>query len=65
MDEFNINNQKPAIIVEGDVMLKEYQFIVEESKDKLLKIGRVNQSVRKYIYNMYVSMPRLSMISLT
>ena len=41
MDEFNINNQKPAIIVEGDVMLKEYQFIVEESKDKLLKIGRV------------------------
>ena len=37
VDEFNINNQKPAIIVEGDVMLKEYQFIV----DKLLKIGRV------------------------
>ena len=42
MDEFNINNMKPDIIVEGDVMLKEYQFIVEEREGKLLKIGRVN-----------------------
>ena len=50
VDEFNMNNQKPAMIVEGDVMLKEYQFIVEQSKDKLLKICRVkNISVRKYV----------------
>ena len=41
MEEFNINSLAPAIMVEGDVMLKEYQFIVEESKEKLLKIGRV------------------------
>jgi len=40
VDEFNINNMKPDIIVEGDVMLKEYQFIVEEREGKLLKIGR-------------------------
>ena len=40
VEEFNTNNLAPAITVEGDVMLKEYQFIVEESKEKLLKIGR-------------------------
>ena len=39
-EKFNTNNLAPAITVEGDVMLKEYQFIVEESKEKLLKIGR-------------------------
>ena len=40
VEEFNTNNLAPAITVEGDAMLKEYQFIVEESKEKLLKIGR-------------------------
>ena len=40
VEDFNTNNMEPAIMVEGDVMLKEYQFIVEESKEKLLKIGR-------------------------
>ena len=41
VDEFNINTKDPAVIVEGDVMLKEYNFIVEEGNEKLLKIGRV------------------------
>ena len=40
VEDFNTNNMNPAIMVEGDVMLKEYQFIVEENKEKLLKIGR-------------------------
>ena len=43
MEEFNTNSLAPAITVEGDVMLKEYQFIVESSKEKLLKIGRVGE----------------------
>ena len=49
VDEFNINTMHPAIIVEGDVMLKEYDFIVDETKDKPLKIGRVNISVEMFV----------------
>jgi len=40
VDEFNTNTKEPSIIVEGDVMLKEYDIIVVENKDKPLKIGR-------------------------
>ena len=35
----SIGTTRPALIVEGDVMLKAYPFIVQESKDMLLKIG--------------------------
>ena len=50
VDEFNINNMKPAIIVEGDVMLKEYDFIVEETKDKPIKIGRVDIDILRRLF---------------
>ena len=62
VEEFNTNTMQPAIIVEGDVMLKDYDFIVEDTKDDPLKIGRVNMSIKSVLD--CLSLSRLSMTCL-
>ena len=41
MTEFNVNSKLPDLVVEGDVMLKEFNFLVDNKIDKPVKIGRV------------------------
>ena len=41
MEEFKLESKLPDLIVEGDVMLKEFNFIVDNKIDKPVKIGRV------------------------
>jgi len=38
--EFNVNSKLPDLVVEGDVMLKEFNFLVDNKIDKPVKIGR-------------------------
>ena len=40
MSEFNVNSKLPDLVVEGDVMLKEFNFLVDNKIDKPVKIGR-------------------------
>ena len=44
MTEFNVNSKLPDLVVEGDVMLKEFNFLVDNKIDKPVKIGRVGTS---------------------
>jgi len=39
-EEFKLDSKLPDLIVEGDVMLKEFNFIVDNKIDKPVKIGR-------------------------
>ena len=50
VDEFNVNTMQPAIVVEGDVMLKEYDFIVDKPRTSPLKLGRVNISLKWFVF---------------
>jgi len=38
--EFNVSSKLPDLVVEGDVMLKEYNFMVDNKIDKPVKIGK-------------------------
>ena len=52
VDEFKLEDRQPDITVEGDVMLKEFHFIVQpdKSEEKLIKIGRVSGlQLNKYL----------------
>ena len=40
LSEFNVNSKLPDLVVEGDVMLKEFNFLVDNKIDKPVKIGR-------------------------
>ena len=39
--EFNVSAKLPDLTVEGDVMLKQFDFLVDNKIDKPVKIGRV------------------------
>jgi len=43
--ESNINSKLPDLVVEGDVMLKEYDFLVDNKIDKPVKIGKAVHEV--------------------
>lgn len=42
--EFNVSAKLPDLTVEGDVMLKQFDFLVDNKIDKPVKIGRVGDS---------------------
>ena len=44
-EEFKLDTKLPDLTVEGDVMLKEFNFIVDNKIDKPVKIGRVRHVV--------------------
>ena len=46
VQEFNVAAKLPDLVVEGDVMLKEFNFMVDNKIDKPVKIGRV--SIEKF-----------------
>ena len=46
VQEFNAAAKLPDLVVEGDVMLKEFNFMVDNKIDKPVKIGRV--SIEKF-----------------
>ena len=47
MTEFNVNSKLPDLVVEGDVMLKEFNFLVDNKIDKPVKIGRVERMINR------------------
>ena len=48
MTEFNVNSKLPDLVVEGDVMLKEFNFLVDNKIDKPVKIGRVGRMINRF-----------------
>ena len=54
MTEFNVNSKLPDLVVEGDVMLKEFNFLVDNKIDKPVKIGRVGKMTKCDIHRIII-----------